>query len=101
MGIEAQCFKEKKKIMIKNPVFEINAIGRAAARGECPSCGGKVYVLLKSEQVPPELRAKMPAKKSAVKPAKKSAKKGGASGKSSSGKSSAKKSAKRPSKKSC
>ncbi len=58
----AYCLKEKKKVEVKNPKFELNALGRPIARGECSSCGGKVYKILASTEVPADLKAKMPKK---------------------------------------
>ncbi|QYB17603.1 hypothetical protein PV-S19_0239 [Pacmanvirus S19] len=87
--VQGYCLKEKKKVEIKEPKFELNKKGRPIARGKCASCGGTVYKILKSTEVPPELKAKIP-------------KKGGASRRSrkSTGSKKSRKSAKRGSKKS-
>ncbi len=61
--VKGYCLKEKKAVDIVNPKYELNKLGRPIARGECSSCGGKVYKILKATEVPPELKAKIPAKK--------------------------------------
>ena len=64
--VKAYCMKEKKKnVDIVDPIFELNKIGRAIAKGKCSSCGGKVYKILAADEVPPALKAKMAHKKGA------------------------------------
>jgi hypothetical protein len=70
--VQGYCLKEKKKVDIKNPEYMLNKKGRAVVRGACPSCGGSVYKILKTTEVPAELKAQMS----------KLSKKGGASRKS-------------------
>lgn len=74
--VQGYCLKEKKKVEIKSPSYELNSIGRPVAKGTCPSCGGKVQKILKSTEVPADLRAKAEAFKA------RKSKKGGASRKS-------------------
>lgn len=61
--VKARCFKEKKDVEIKDPVYELNAIGRPVVHGKCASCGTRVYKLLAAADTPADLRAKMAAKK--------------------------------------
>ena len=49
---------EKKKVKIMNPKFGLNSIGRAIVSGTCPN-GHKVTKILKKEEIPPDLLAKM------------------------------------------
>lgn len=56
--------KEKKKnVEIIDPEYSLNKIGRAVAKGKCGSCGGVVFRLLKAEEIPASLAAKMKSKK--------------------------------------
>jgi hypothetical protein len=41
--VEAYCFKDKKKVEIKNPQQVILKNGRPATKGVCPICGTQVY----------------------------------------------------------
>jgi hypothetical protein len=61
--VEGYCLKEKKKVEMKDPKFELNKKGRPIARGTCSSCGGVVYKILKATEVPADLKAKVAAKK--------------------------------------
>jgi hypothetical protein len=61
--VQGYCLKEKKKVEIKDPKFELNKKDRPVARGVCPSCGTVVYKILKSTEVPADLKAKIPVKK--------------------------------------
>lgn len=74
------CLKEKKKVEMKNPKFELNKIGARVAIGVCPSCNTKMYKLLGKDEGPASLVSKR-------KPSSKKSKKGGASKKSRSRKS--------------
>ncbi len=93
--VQGYCLKEKKKVDIKEPSFELNKKNRPIVRGKCASCGGVVYKILAKEEVPADLKAKVDAIK---------AKKGGKSRKSRSTKSrkskGSRKSRKTPSRKS-
>lgn len=40
---EAYCVKCKKKVEMKNPQEVTMKNGRKAKKGECPSCGTKVF----------------------------------------------------------
>ena len=44
----AYCFKDRKKVEIKNPVKVTLKNGRPATKGVCPLCGTKVYRIGKS-----------------------------------------------------
>ena len=61
--VQGYCLKEKKKVDIKEPKYELNKKGRPIVRGKCASCGGVVYKILAKVEVPAELKAKIPAKK--------------------------------------
>lgn len=65
--VQAWCMKEKKKVTIKDPKFELNGIGSPVARGTCASCGGKVYAILGAKDVPADLKAKSEKFKAAKK----------------------------------
>ncbi|MFC2008297.1 DUF5679 domain-containing protein [Chloroflexota bacterium] len=41
--MQAYCFKCRKKVDIKNPERVTLKNGRPATRGNCPSCGTKVF----------------------------------------------------------
>ncbi len=41
--MEAYCFKDRKKVQIKNPQQVILKNGRPATKGVCPICGTQVY----------------------------------------------------------
>jgi hypothetical protein len=56
--VKAQCFKDKIKVDVVNPQYELNGIGRPIVRGTCAKCGGKVYKLLPADEVPAALKAK-------------------------------------------
>jgi hypothetical protein len=45
---QAYCFKDRKKVEIKNPVKVTLKNGRPAVKGVCPVCGTKVYRIGKS-----------------------------------------------------
>lgn len=63
----ARCMKEKKKVTVSNPVVGVNARGSAFVSGTCPSCGGKVYAIIKSSDAPQDIQdkiAKLKASKS-------------------------------------
>ena len=60
--VQGYCLKEKKKVEITDPKFALNKLGRAVASGTCTSCGGKVFKLLKSNEIPADLKAKMAKK---------------------------------------
>jgi hypothetical protein len=81
--VQAYCLKEGKHIEVKDPKYALNSKGRAVVHGTCPnpSCGVKVYKLLKSEEIPSDLKAKM-----AKKGGKRSLRTGGKSHKKSRGK---------------
>ena len=55
--VQGYCLKEKKKVEIKDPSFERNKLGRAVAIGKCPSCGGKIYKILKATETPANLKS--------------------------------------------
>lgn len=55
----AQCFRDHKKVEVKNPKYELNKRGRPMIKGTCPICGGKVSGLIAAKDAPAELRAKM------------------------------------------
>lgn len=57
--VAGYCLKEKKSVEIKEPKYELNKKGRPVVHGKCASCGGKVYKILKSTEVPAELAAKV------------------------------------------
>ncbi len=62
MTIQGYCLKDKKKVDIINPAYELNKKGRPVVRGTCKVCGGIVYKILKESEVPADLKAKMPKK---------------------------------------
>ena len=41
--MQAYCVKCRKKVEVKNPQAITMKNGRPATRGECPSCGTKVF----------------------------------------------------------
>jgi len=41
--MEAYCFKDRKKVEIKNPQQVTLKNGRPATKGVCPICGTQVY----------------------------------------------------------
>jgi hypothetical protein len=45
---QAYCFKDRKKVEIKNPAKVTLKNGRPALKGTCPLCGTKVYRIGKS-----------------------------------------------------
>ncbi len=78
--VKAQCFKEKKQVDIKNPVYVILPNGRPAITGVCPNDGGKLFRFVGFDDpgIPAALRAKM----SSPGGGKRKAKKGGSRRKS-------------------
>lgn len=60
--VQGYCFKDKKKVDLVSPVYELNARGRPVVRGACKVCGGKVYAMLSTADAPAELKAKMAKK---------------------------------------
>jgi len=44
----AYCFKDRKKVEIKNPTKVTLKNGRPATKGQCPICGTKVFRIGKS-----------------------------------------------------
>ncbi len=46
--VQAYCFKDRKKVEIKNPENVTLKNGRPAVRGVCPICGTKVFRIGKS-----------------------------------------------------
>ncbi len=70
--VQGYCLKEKKKVEIKDPKFELNKKNRPIVRGKCPSCGTTVYKILKSTEVPADLKAKIPKKGGASRKSRKS-----------------------------
>lgn len=56
--VQGYCLREKKKVEIKDAVFELNKAGRPVAHGKCSSCGSVVYKILKAEEVPAALKEK-------------------------------------------
>lgn len=61
--VKGYCFKEKKKVEMKNTKFELNAKGRPVARGVCSSCGTNMYKILSKSETPADLLAKASGKK--------------------------------------
>lgn len=59
--VQARCFKEKKQVTIKDPQFDINKVGRPVARGVCGSCGSTVFTIIKYEDAPDNIKAKVDA----------------------------------------
>ncbi len=41
--MQAYCFKDRKKVEIKNPQSVVLKNGRRATKGVCPICGTKVF----------------------------------------------------------
>lgn len=72
--VQGFCLKEKKKVEIKDPKFELNAKGRPIVRGKCASCNGTVYKILASDEVPADLKAKVAKKGGASRRSRKSKK---------------------------
>jgi hypothetical protein len=70
--------KDKKTVDIVNPVFALNKIGRPTAKGTCPICKGKVFVILGKANTPADLAAQ--AEKWKATHAKKGGKTGGSKG---------------------
>lgn len=56
--VKGYCMKDRQSVVLVNPSFELNKIGRAVAIGTCPLCKGKVYAVLKGEETPADLKAK-------------------------------------------
>lgn len=56
--VEGYCLKEKKKVQVNDPKYEVNARGQPVIKGTCSSCGGKIYKIIKWDEAPAELRSK-------------------------------------------
>ena len=56
--VEGYCLKEKKKVQVNDPKYEVNARGQPVLKGTCSSCGGKIYKIIKWDEAPAELRSK-------------------------------------------
>ncbi len=64
--VQGRCMKEKKNVVISNPKFDFNSRGTPVAFGKCPSCGGKVYKMLSTDdldEAPAEFKKKVLANK--------------------------------------
>jgi len=53
------CLKDRKKVNMTDVVYTINKINRPVAKGKCPTCGGNVQKLLKAEETPADIKAKV------------------------------------------
>jgi hypothetical protein len=56
--VEGYCLKEKKKVQVNDPKYEVNARGQPVIKGTCSSCGGKIYKIIKWDEAPAELQSK-------------------------------------------
>jgi hypothetical protein len=72
--VQGYCLKEKKKVEIKDPKYEVNKIGRPVVRGKCSSCGGSIYKILKASEVPAHLKESLVKKGGSSKPSSKKSK---------------------------
>ncbi len=61
--VQGYCFKEKKRVNISNPKYQLNARGSPVVSGTCPSCNGKVFTLVKMSAVPDDIKNKLKVKK--------------------------------------
>ncbi len=61
------CFKEHKKVTIKNPTYQITQNNRPAVSGTCPNDGGKIFRLISPDDpnIPAEIKKKLLAAKEA------------------------------------
>jgi hypothetical protein len=55
--MQAYCLKEKKKMKMNNPVYSLNKIGRAVAKGTCQN-GHVMFKILGKDEIPADLAAK-------------------------------------------